>query len=88
MGIVTTHSNSGQLVDYGMTLQNTNPFSNAHPNIANAFRAMNDRRNKLPGSHPYEKKTAKQTRYLTAQERNQLVASLRIAYAELLALCP
>lgn len=87
-GVVTTQSGSGEMVNFGTTLQSTNAFSTTYPGIANAFRAMNDRRNKLPGSHPYEKKTARQTKYLTAQERNRFVAVLRVAYAELSALCP
>ena len=47
---------------------------------------MNTRRNHLPVSHPYEKKTAAQSRYLTAPERNDFVARLRTAYADIVAL--
>jgi hypothetical protein len=42
----------------------------------------------LPVSHPYEKKTAAQSRHLKAQERNQLVSRLRKAYAEFAKLMP
>ena len=49
---------------------------------------MNTRRNQLPVSHPYEKKTAAQSRHLKAQERNQFVAKLRTAYADFVALMP
>jgi hypothetical protein len=87
-GVVTTITAGGQLVDYGVTLDKTNSFSKAYPSIADSFRAMNARRNRLPASHPYEKKSAAQTKYLTAQERNKLVASLRTAYAAFLVLCP
>jgi len=78
----------GQLVEYGVSLDANNRFSRAHASIAAAFRTMNTRRNRLPGSHPYEKKSAAQTKYLTAQERNQFIAALRGAYADFLALCP
>lgn len=85
---VTTTNAIGQLVDYGVTLDANNRFSRAHGPIAAPFRSMNTRRNRLPGSHPYEKKSAAQTKYLTAQERNRFVAALRSAYSDLLALCP
>ena len=49
---------------------------------------MNARRNRLPLSHPYEKKTSAQSRHLKAQERNQFVARLRTAYADIVALMP
>jgi hypothetical protein len=87
-GVVTTTNTLGQLVHYGVTLDKQNAFSKAHPSIADAFRLMNTRRNKLPASHPYEKKSAAQTKYLTAQERNKLVAILRAAYADFLVLSP
>jgi hypothetical protein len=87
-GVVTTRNVSGELLDYGVTLQAGNAFSKAYPAIADCFRSMNVRRNKLPGSHPYDKKTAAQTRYLAASERNRFVAQLRKAYAEVLPLCP
>ena len=79
---------AGQLVDYGVTLDANNPFSRAHASLAAAFRTMNTRRNRLPASHPYERKSAAQTKYLTGQERNRFVATLRGAYADFLALCP
>ncbi len=49
---------------------------------------MNARRNHLPVSHPYEKKTTAQTAHLRAQDRNRFVGKLRTAYADLLALMP
>ena len=64
----------GQLVDYGVTLDANGLFSKNCPTIGNCFRDMNARRNHLPVSHPYEKKTAAQSQHLKAQERNQFVA--------------
>jgi hypothetical protein len=87
-GVVTTKSASGALVDYGVTLDKTNAFSKAHPTIATAFRDMNRRRNQLPGSHPYDKKSASQTKYLMPQERNRFVAQLKVAYAAVVGICP
>jgi hypothetical protein len=87
-GVVTTHSSAGALVDYGVTLDKNNAFSKAHPTIASAFRDMNRRRNQLPGSHPYDKKSASQTKYVKSQERNRFVAQLRVAYSAVVALSP
>jgi hypothetical protein len=87
-GACTTINKNGQLVDYGVTLDANGPFAKSLPRIADCFRAMNARRNHLPVAHPYEKKTAVQSRYLKAQERNQFVAQLRIAYADLIHVMP
>lgn len=84
----TTIDKNGQLVDFGVTLDASGPFSKHCPTIGGCFRDMNTRRNHLPVSHPYQKKTAKQSRHLRVQERNQLVANLRIAYADLVSLMP
>jgi hypothetical protein len=78
----------GQLVDLGVTLDTNGPFSKNCPTIGNSFRDMNTRRNQLPVSHPYDKKTAAQSRHLKAQERNQFVAKLRTAYLNLVVLMP
>ena len=84
----TTVDRKGQLVDFGVTLAPNGPFSKNCPTIGDCFRDMNARRNHLPVSHPYEKKTAAQSRHLTAQERNHFVARLRAAYADFVALMP
>lgn len=84
----TTRDTKGQLVDFGVTLDANGPFSKNCPTIGDCFRNMNARRNHLPVSHPYEKKTAAQSRHLKAQERNQLVAQLRRAYADFVNLMP
>ena len=39
-------------------------------------------------SHSYEKKRLAQSRYLKVQERNQFVARLRTAYADVVSLMP
>ena len=84
----TTVNRNRQHVDYGVTLEPNGPFSKNCPTIGDCFRVMNARRNHLPVSHPYEKKTAAQSRHLTAQERNQFVARMRTAYADLVTLMP
>jgi hypothetical protein len=84
----TITDRNGQLVDFGVTLQPNGPFSRNCPTIGDCFRAMNARRNRLPMSHPYEKKTSAQSQHLKTQERNQFVARLRNAYRDLVALMP
>jgi hypothetical protein len=84
----TTIDRKGHLVDFGVTLDQNGPFSRSCPTIGSCFRQMNARRNHLPGSHPYEKKTAAQSRYLRAQERNKFVGMLKTAYADLVVLMP
>jgi len=84
----TTISKNAQLVDFGVTLDANGPFSKNCPSIGACFREMNDRRNHLPVSHPYEKKTAVACKHLKAQERNRFVALLRTAYEDFQALMP
>ena len=81
-----TTDKKGQLIGFGVTVDAKAPFSKNCPTIGDCFRDMNTRRNHLPVSHPYEKKTAAQSRYLTAPERNDFVARLRTAYADIVAL--
>ncbi|MEE9456628.1 MAG: RNA-directed DNA polymerase [bacterium] len=78
----------GHLINFGVLLAPKTPFSRHCPKVAKCFRHINDRRNRLPGSHPYEKKTASRCRYLTKQERNRFVAELIPAYADFAALMP
>ncbi len=84
----TTVGKNGELVDFGVTLDTSGPFSMNCPMIGDYFRDMNTRRNHLPVSHPYEKKTAAQAQHLKAQEGNQFVGKLRKAYADLVTLMP
>lgn len=84
----TITDRNGKLVDFGVTLDPNGPFSQNCPFICNAFRQMNIRRNHLPQSHPYEKETIAQAKYLTKQERNKFVAMLRRAYANFILYMP
>jgi len=84
----TIFDKNGQLLDFGVTLDANGPFSKNCPTIGDCLREMNTRRNHLPVSHPYEKKTATQSRHLKAQERNQFVVKLKKAYAHFVLLIP
>src|SRR5262249_42144966 len=59
-----TVGKDGKLVDFGVMLDAGGPFAKTCPAIADCFREMNTRRNHLPVSHPYDKKTAKRSRHL------------------------
>jgi hypothetical protein len=84
-GTCTTVDRNGKGVHFGVMLAAAGPFSKAHPTIGMCFRAMNARRNELPGSHPYDK-LGKRTRHLTARERNAFVSQLRTSYPALIVL--
>ena len=84
----TTLDKKGHLVDFGVTLDVNGTFSRNRPAIGGCFRSMNARRNHLPASHPYQKKTALQSKYLKAQERDRFVAMLRTALPDFVALMP
>jgi len=84
----TTINKKGELVDFGVTLEANGLFSKNCPTIGDCFRDINARRNNLPVSHPYQKKTTTKSRYLKLQERNIFVARLRTAYWDFVALMP
>ena len=62
----TTINRKGELVDYGVTLDASGPFSTNCSVTAACFRDMNTRRNRVPVAHPYDKKTATQTQHVKA----------------------
>jgi hypothetical protein len=76
----------GELIEYGVLLDAKKTFAMTYPGIAEPFRNAHARRNALPTSHPYEKKSAKQTKFLKPKERNELAQELEAAYSEVLAL--
>jgi hypothetical protein len=84
----TTVGRDGKLVDYGATLDATGAFLKNCPTIGDCFRQMNERRNQLPVSHPYEKKTRAKCSYLGRRERDAFVWRLKTAYAAFAVLMP
>jgi len=64
-------------VDYGTLIQENSDFDKNHNKIATQLRLLHVRRNRLPGSHPYDKKGGKQNRWLKKRERDNLVPKLR-----------
>lgn len=76
----------GKLIKYGTLLDKNQAFSRTHPQIADSLRAVNQRRNKEPESHPYDERTGNRTKYLTKHEQSQLKAQLTIGYGHLIQL--
>lgn len=79
---------NGELLDLGVMLDAGSPFSKACSVVADCFRGMNNRRNHLPNSHPYDKKSAAHSQHLTAKERNRFVHHLKAALPVFVGLMP
>ena len=75
-GHSTTVDKTGTLVHYGSLIATGAPFDKAYPTEARALRALHDRRNRLPGSHPYSQKGGTRNRWLDKEERDSLVPGL------------
>lgn len=82
-GACLLKDSKGVLIDYGSLLDPNKPFATAYPVIGFALRKAHVRRNALPTSHPYEKKTAKRTTYLKKKEQRELAQELGAAYLEI-----
>jgi len=76
----------GRLVKFGVLVDSGHPFGRAFPRIADAFRAFNDRRNHLPGSHPYDEKGGLKNRFLRDKEQTTYSKRIGIAYGEIIRL--
>ena len=68
---------NGQLVRYGSLITAGSPFDTAYPSEAKMFRTMHDRRNGLPGSHPYSQKGGARNKWLDKNERDSFVSELK-----------
>jgi len=82
-GSLKSIDKNGQLITFGSLLDPKKAFAKHYPDVAAPFRAANDRRNTLPGSHPYSAKGGSQNRHLTKKERDRLQSQLSVAYREL-----
>ncbi|MBA3916300.1 MAG: hypothetical protein H0X25_21130 [Acidobacteriales bacterium] len=80
-GAVPLVDGTGQrLRTFGQLLDANAAFAREFTAIATALRAANDRRNRIPDSHPFETKGGKQTKHLQSRERDALKAQLATAY--------
>lgn len=81
---VTLVDPKGRLVNFGGLVGSNHPFGHSFPRIADAFRAFNDRRNHLPGSHPYDEKGGSMNRFLRNNEQATYSKRIGIAYGEII----
>lgn len=79
-GYSKTIGRNGELVRYGSLISEGSPFDTAYPSEAETFRHLHHRRNKLPGSHPYDQKGGLQNKWLTKQEQKFLISKLKTAF--------
>lgn len=79
-GHSVTQDGKGKLVKYGQLIAVNSPFAKSYPTIAGNFRDIHQRRNKLPGSHPYDEKGGTKNKWLTKRERESLVPKIRNAF--------
>ena len=66
-------ASNGKLVKYGSLIQSSSPLAKAFPKLCQDLVIVNDRRNKLPGSHPYDEKGGSQNIWLRPKARNVLI---------------
>jgi len=78
-GYSKTQASNGKLVDYGTLISKGQPFDTTYTPEAKALRALHDRRNKLPASHPYHKKGGARNRWLSKRGRDSLVPDAKNA---------
>ena len=83
-GVVRLKGKGEKNIKYGNLLNKQNNFSKNYPNIAAPLREVNERRNKLPGSHPYDEKGGAQNKYLSSTEQYKLRFKLQAAYKNLI----
>jgi hypothetical protein len=82
-GHARTKGKGGKLIDFGILLQVGAPFDTTYPNEAALLRSVHERRNQLPGSHPYDKKGGAKNRFLKKAEQRSLVAKLKEVYEKI-----
>jgi hypothetical protein len=84
----TTIGSDGSPVSYGSMLHPLGPFSRTAPRLGRWLREINQRRNRLPASHPFDLRTGAPSQPLALREQRNLVAQLQYAYADLVLLMP
>ncbi len=84
-GAISTTTNRG-LIDYGLLLNNGN-FKNVYPNLYLHLNSIHLRRNKLPSSHPYDKRTNAKAMTLRKNEQRTMKAHMSAAYSEIINIC-
>ena len=83
IGAIALVNKKGERIDYGVLLENQTLKSN-YPNLQDDLNKTHKRRNSLPGSHPYDKRTGDKSRPLKKKEQAILKVYLDDAYNEII----
>lgn len=84
-GAQRTIGKDGRLVKYGSLIQANGTFAFARSAACALLLKIHERRNRLPGSHPYDEKGAKQNSWLRRNERDTLVNDVWTALSDIVA---
>jgi retron-type reverse transcriptase len=74
----------GELVKYGNLLDINQLFYKKYPTISSGFINIHNRRNCIPGTHPYDFKQGNKNSHLTKHEQNKLVYEFKKSLTELI----
>lgn len=85
-GVIPTTDRNGDLIPYGGLL-NDQRFTAIYPYLASNLRDPHVRRNSLPTSHPYDKKTQAESKPLKKGEQKSIRNKLSDAYQEIMNEC-
>lgn len=83
-GNVNLLNRTGQLNSFGSLIKNQNDFTRTYPEIAAKLTTVHERRNNLPGSHPYNLKNYARTQPLRDSERAALTDILQKLYEQII----
>ena len=82
-GAIMLFKKNGERIDYG-TLLNDLTFKSIYPDLQDDLSKAHKRRNTLPSSHPYDKRTGDKARPLKKREQTTLKPYLDHAYSEII----
>jgi hypothetical protein len=83
---MTLTDHKGNLVKFGVLLDANQPLGRGFPRVAGPFRAFNNRRNCLPGSHPYSQKGGSKNLFLGSKEQKKYSKQIAAAFREIVRL--
>lgn len=82
-GAISLVNRIGERIDYGVLLSNLT-FKSHYPDLQDDLNKTHKRRNLVPGSHPYDKKTGNKTRPLKKKEQKDLKEYLDDAFSQII----
>lgn len=82
LGAMPRKGENGKWISFGVMLEAAAPFAQQVPAMATALRETNDRRSRIPDSHPFEFKTGQKTKHLKVRERDSIKLDLTGVYRD------